>query len=220
MIEMREVACGFDDRLLFKDVNLALRRGEIVLLKGESGCGKTTFLRLLVRFLPLTAGQLLLDGRPYDTYRYEALRARVAYLHQTPVMEPGLSVRENLLVPFSFAIHRDRERPGEQVLRELCEAFRLPAGILDREASGLSVGERQRVAILRARLLEPEFLLLDEPTANLDPESVRAIGEWIEDRARARTGIVIASHQPVAGLAGRGVRVLEIAEGRVHELGH
>ena len=217
MIELRDVTLSYGERLLFEGVNIELRHGEIALIRGRSGCGKTSLLRLLSRFLPPARGGLYLDQRPYREFRYEELRTRVVYIHQSPVMEDNLSVLENLLLPFSFGIHEKKKRPGREELEGLCFAFHLGPELISREAGKLSVGEKQRVALIRAHLLGPEFMLLDEPLANLDEESAGAIVAWIAQETLARTGLIIASHQPVHGLPDEKVRILEIQGRGLHE---
>ncbi len=220
MIELRDVALSYADRTLFEGVTLTLRHGEIALIRGRSGCGKTSLLRLITRFLLPTRGSLHLEQRPYEEFRYEELRTRVVYIHQSPVMEDNLSVLENLFLPFSYGIHKKKKRPEDEEIHRLCATFHLGPEALNREAGSLSVGERQRFALIRAHLLRPEFMLLDEPLANLDEESAGAIGAWIARQTLASTGLVVASHQPVEGLPSEKVRVLEIAGGRLHERRH
>ncbi len=219
MIELRDVALSFADRPLFQEVNLELRPGEIVLIRGKSGSGKTSLLRLLSGFHPPDRGTLTLDRRPYSEFRYENLRSRIVYLHQSPVMEETLSVLENLMVPFGFRIHKSKKKPEREELLRLCAALHLAPGVLEQKAGSLSGGERQRAAFIRAHLLQPDFMLLDEPLANLDEESATAIGAWLSQKTLDSTGLVIASHQPVGNPPEQKLRVLEMAEGRLRECG-
>jgi ABC-type multidrug transport system ATPase subunit len=217
MIGLTDVALSFGDRPLFEGVNLTLKHGEIALIRGRSGCGKTSLLRLLSRFLLPTHGNLTLDQRPYREFRYEELRTRVVYIHQSPVMEEAVPVLENILLPLSYDVNKTRKTPKEEEIRRLCADFHLRPEVLSREAGSLSVGEKQRVALIRAHLLQPEFMLLDEPLANLDEESAAAIGAWIAQQTLANTGLIVASHQPVEGLPDEKVRTLDMAEGRLCE---
>jgi putative ABC transport system ATP-binding protein len=217
MIELRDVSFGYTHTALCEGIDLTLRRGEIALIRGRSGCGKTSLLRLLSGFHLPSSGNLSLDARPYGEFRYEELRTRVVYIHQSPVMEDTLSVLENLMYPFSFGIHKDRKSPVEEELQRLCTTFHLPPEVLRREAAKLSVGEKQRVAIIRAHLLQPEFMLLDEPLANLDDESAGAIRDWVAHQTLANLGLVMASHQAVEDLPEGSVRILEITGGKLHE---
>ena len=216
-IELKDVAFGYGDRTLFQGVNLTVRAGEIVLVRGRSGCGKTSFLYLLNRFRPPLRGGICLEERPYEEYRYAELRRRVVYLHQTPVMMAGRSVRENLLLPFSFHRTRLESPPEDRALAGLLSELHLTGNVLDQDAVSLSVGEQQRVAILRAFLIRPDFLLLDEPLANLDPESAQVIKHWITGQSRENTGLVVVSHQPLPDLPDGAARVLEISGGSVVE---
>lgn len=217
MIELRDIAFAYTGKPLFEGINLELRHGEIALIRGRSGCGKTTLLRLLSRFLLPTRGSLFLEQRPYGELPYQDLRSRVVYIHQGPVMEEGLSTLENLLLPFSFGVHKQRKRPEEEEIQGLCADFHLSPEVLGRKAGDLSGGEKQRIALIRAHLLRPEFMLLDEPLANLDEASAAAIGAWIARQTLDRTGLVVASHQPVEGLPKEKFRLLRMEEGRLHE---
>jgi ABC-type multidrug transport system ATPase subunit len=217
MIELRDVALSYAESPLFEGLNLTFEHGEIALIRGRSGCGKTSLLRLLSRFLLPTRGSLTLHQRPYGEFRYEELRTRVVYIHQSPVMEEAMPVLENILLPFSYGVHKTRKTPEEEEIGRLCADFHLPPEVLSRETGSLSVGEKQRVALIRAHLLRPEFMLLDEPLANLDEESAAAIGAWIARQTLASTGLVVASHQPVEGLPREKVRILEMVEGGLRE---
>jgi len=217
MIELRDVSFGYGELFLFQGVNLTVRKGEIVLIRGRSGCGKTSFLHLLNRFRDPVGGEILLGGRPYGALRYSELRRRVIYLHQAPVMMPGLSVGENLRLPLSFRQNHGEAAPKDDTLAGLLADFHLTAQALSRDAESLSLGEQQRVAILRAFLIRPDFLLLDEPLANLDPESAQVIQHWIAGRSRENVGLVVVSHQPLEELPAGSARLLEISGGAVVE---
>ena len=217
MIQLNDVSFGYTESLLFEEVNLTIKQGELVLLRGKSGCGKTSFLHLLNRFQEPVRGEIRLQDRPYADYRYQELRRSVIYLHQVPVMRAGVSVRENLLLPFSFHLNRQHRVPGDQVIDRLFSEFHLGCDILDRDAASLSPGEQQRVAILRATLLDPDFLLLDEPIASLDRESAVVIQEWIARRVRDQAGIVVVSHHPLEALADCMTRCFDFRGGRLAE---
>ncbi len=217
MIELADVSFGYEGIPVLSGINLTVHRGEIICLKGKSGCGKSTLLHILSGFCRPYQGRPCLDGRAYSVLPYEKLRSSVVYLHQTPVMLSGIPVLDNLMTPFGFRVNKGKTRPTEEELIRLLASFHLEPGILVRDAGSLSVGEQQRVAILRACVLHPDFLLLDEPLANLDAESAQAIQEWIIAQSREETGLVIASHQPLPGLSQSTTRVLEIRGQGLHE---
>ncbi len=217
MIELKDIALSFPDRPLFREVNFTLRQGEIALIRGRSGCGKTSLLRLLSGFLPPDRGSLTLDQRPFKEIRYQVLRSRIIYLHQAPVMEEDLSLLENLLLPFHYGVHGKRNKPEQEEFRRSCTALHLDPSLLDRQAGTLSGGERQRAALIRAHLLKPKFMLLDEPLAHLDEASADAIRAWLAQEALDGTGLVVASHQPVGGPLDGKTRFFEMQAGGLRE---
>ena len=121
------------------------------------------------------------------------------------------------MLPFTYVVHKERKKPEEGEIERFCADFHLGPEVLRREAGSLSVGEKQRIALIRAHLLRPEFMLLDEPFANLDEESAGAIVAWIARQTLSSTGLVIASHQPVKGLPPEKVRILNMEGGRLRE---
>jgi putative ABC transport system ATP-binding protein len=178
---------------VFRDVSLDIVPGSFVLVRGPSGAGKSTLLRLLCRLEEPTSGTILFDGRPVSELSPELLRRQVPYTQQQPVLLPG-SVRENLLLPFTFTANKDLPKPDDATLEGHIKSFHLRGVSLDQEAPALSVGQRQRLCLIRAMLLSPRALLLDEPTAALDPESAAAVhGDLLRLHAQGLT-IVIVSH--------------------------
>lgn len=179
---------------LFEDVDLSVEKGDFILIRGASGTGKSTLLRLVCRLASYTSGRIFFKGEPLEKIAPVELRSMVTYVAQIPSMASG-SVRHNLLFPFSFAVNRARKEPSERDLSEMLEMFFLKDVGLEREASTLSIGQQQRLALMRAILLEPEMLLLDEPTSALDAESASMVLRIVErlNREQHRT-VVMVTH--------------------------
>lgn len=170
------------DTPLFDGLDLEVRRGESLGLEGRSGAGKSTLLKCLVGLQPRDGGEVYWRGEPVEGERFREMRRDVVYVHQEPV---GLAetVGDNLAFAREMATG---DGLSEERQRELLE--RLEVGDLDadRTFESLSVGERQRVALVRCLTLQPTALLLDEPTASLDTESLGGVERLLADyRAEA-----------------------------------
>ena len=164
---------------LFENLNLSVSRRDFVLVRGASGCGKSTLLRLICRLVPCESGRILFKGVAVENIPPAELRRAIVYVAQIPVMSAG-SVKHNLLFPFSFAVNKGKKTPSDDELTSMLERFYLQDIDLFREAGTLSVGQQQRLALMRAILLEPEILLLDEPTSSLDSESAAMVFRIVE----------------------------------------
>ncbi|NYT76184.1 ATP-binding cassette domain-containing protein [Alcaligenaceae bacterium] len=172
-------------QLLWHDLAITLQPGERLGITGPSGCGKTLLLRTLAGLEPLQQGQLEYRGRALTNWKMPAYRARVVYLPQRPALREG-SVEAALRAPFRFHAHAHSTFPLDRA-RELLVALGREDRFLQQRCERLSGGEAQIVALLRALLLKPEVLLLDEPTASLDASAVTAIEilieHWMTDAA-------------------------------------
>ena len=150
---------------VLENINFKVRQNEILIIKGASGIGKSSFLKLFNRFNDLTRGTLFFRGRNLNEYNVEEIRSAIMYLPQLPHLIDG-TVEENLIFPYQFHAHGNK-RFNKTRAAELFDYFHLKFSI-DYDALRLSIGERQRLALIRAILLEPEVLLLDEPGSSLD----------------------------------------------------
>jgi putative ABC transport system ATP-binding protein len=177
------------ERPLLKGLSFSLDEGERLVLGGPSGLGKTTLLRALAGLIDPLSGQILLRGREAGADGWPEYRRRVLQVSQIPAFFEG-SVKENLARPFSF---RSVQSPyDEQRARVLLDEAGLGPTFLDESATELSVGQQQRVSLVRALLLEPEMMLLDEPTSGLDEASRRAVEGLLVE---AGTACVIVTHE-------------------------
>lgn len=195
LVELRQVTCGYGDRIILRDVSLRLPRGKVLGLMGTSGGGKTTVLRLIGRQLDPMAGQVLFDGQDLASLDREALyaaRRRMGMLFQFGALFTDLSVFDNVAFPL-----REHTRLGEAMIRDLV-MMKLNAvglrGARDLMPSQVSGGMARRVALARAIALDPELIMYDEPFAGLDPISMGVSARLIRDLndALGITSIVVS----------------------------
>ena len=167
LVHFRAVSKVFGNDVAVSDINLEIPRGQITALIGPSGCGKSTILRLIVGLLTPDTGQIQFDGDPIAPGTIMKIRRRLGYVIQDGGLFPHLTARRNLALQSNlFGKNRD---DIEKRIAELCALTKFPSNGLGRYPLELSGGQRQRVSLMRALMLSPELLLLDEPFAALDP---------------------------------------------------
>ena len=175
LFRFQDVSFAYPDKAPVLDhVDLDVVKGGFYRLHGPSGAGKSTVLRLLCRLEEPTGGSILYRGQNVLGIHPPELRKSVRYFQQSPTLLAG-SILDNLLLPFSFLANAERTAPPRENLEAMLEEFNLANVSLDQPAKGLSLGQKQRICLIRTLLVEPEVLLLDEPTSSLDPESAATV---------------------------------------------
>jgi polar amino acid transport system ATP-binding protein len=218
-LDLIEMSASYGDKPVLQNVSLSVRAGEVVSIIGPSGSGKSTLLRVLVGLLKPTRGQMCVDGHVVNFQSRRAirdLRDRVAIVFQQYNLFQNMTVLGNVTV----APIRVKRRPPREVLQEGV-ALLERVGLADKLGSypdELSGGQQQRVAIARALALKPEFLLLDEITAALDPELVRDVLDVIRGLAQDGMTMLIVSHE-MGFVREVSSRVVFMVEGKVLEEG-
>ena len=167
MIELVDVSKSFGNVQALKPTTVRLEVGKTTVLIGPSGCGKSTILRLMIGLLEPDQGQVLFDGRPLTRENVIAVRRQIGYVIQDGGLFPHLTAAGNVGLLAKY-LGWDKRRI-EARIDELAELTRLPREALRRYPAQLSGGQRQRLGIIRALMLDPAVILLDEPMGALDP---------------------------------------------------
>ena len=212
MLAMQSVAKSFDGREVLHDVSLTVNRGETVGLLGPNGAGKTTAFHLLTGMLPVDRGRITLDEFDItDMAFYDRARHGVAYLPQDPCIVRGLTVEQNIqLVTETRDVNRaERRQLQESLLGDLGVAH-----LRKRLAARLSGGERRRVEVALTLACAPDFILLDEPFAGVDPIAVHDLHTIIRFLNERGVGVLITDHK-ARELLSVADRSYVIFEGRV-----
>jgi ABC-2 type transport system ATP-binding protein len=189
MLTASHLTRTFGTRVAVEDLSFELQRGEIFALLGPNGAGKTTTLRMLAGLIGPTSGTIRVDGEPMSKATAPRLRSRIGFLTEAPGLWDRLTVRENLVVYARLYGLPQSERTVDEAL----EMF----GIRDRAhdaAAQLSKGLKQRVALARTLLHKPDIVLLDEPTAGLDPESARDVRELVLRLRDEHRAVLMSTH--------------------------
>lgn len=222
MFSLNNVSKSFGNLQVLKPTTVEFRTGESTVLIGPSGCGKSTLLRILVGLIDADAGTILFDGTPLTTQNIQQQRQRMGYVIQDGGLFPHLTARQNVgLLASHLGWNQDKVKAR---VEELAELTRLPRVALDRYPSQISGGQRQRVGIMRALMLDPAVMLLDEPMGALDPlvrfdlqEDLRKIF-----RTLGKTSIMVTHDMGEAAFFGDRVMMLGegevVQEGRLEEL--
>lgn len=161
-------------------VSFEVGAGEKAVLYGRSGSGKSTILTTLAGAHIPSGGSIWFEEMQVNAESLDRVRRSLAFIGQEPVLGAG-TVREALMLPFTFRANRDLQ-PDQHTVNEVLHSLRLDPAILDSEASVVSGGEKQRIAIARALLLNKKAFLADEITSALDPESKDAVISLFRDR--------------------------------------
>ncbi len=208
-IELRGLRRDFGERTALDGVDLSLAAGESLLVLGPNGAGKTTLLRILATLLRPSAGEVRVLGASLPGEAWKA-RGRIGFLGHEPLLYRDLSGGENLR--FHARLHGLRGEAAEARIAALLAAVGM-ARRADQRVAELSAGMRQRLAICRCVLHDPELLLLDEPDSNLDAEG-RELARELIGPAGGRTRILV-THDPERALADADRAIVLGREGRV-----
>ena len=184
-----------EDFVVLDDIDLSVKKGEVVVILGPSGCGKSTLLRCINGLEDIQDGRVFLEGEEINpgSRGAEKSRVKIGMVFQSYDLFPHMSILDNVILAPMKVQKRNKEDAVKEA-REMLDRV----GLASREGSyprQLSGGQKQRVAIVRALMMHPEVLLFDEVTAALDPEMVREVLDVIMDLVRQKRTMLIVTHE-------------------------
>ncbi|MCR5343687.1 MAG: amino acid ABC transporter ATP-binding protein [Butyrivibrio sp.] len=195
LVKVKHLHKEFGNNVVLKDINLSVKKGEVVVIIGPSGCGKSTFLRCLNGLEEIQGGVVTVDGLPVEPDKKDIsnIRQKIGMVFQSYDLFPHKTVLENtILAPIKV-----QKRIKDDAIREALELLD-KVGLADKKdyyPRQLSGGQKQRVAIVRALLMHPDVLLFDEVTAALDPEMVHEVLQTMLNLAKAGSTMIIVTHE-------------------------
>ncbi len=217
IFELKGVSKSFGDTQALQTLDLSIQEGKTTVLIGQSGCGKSTLIRLLVGLLLPDSGEITFEGECLTLESAALLRHKMGYVIQEGGLFPHLTARENVCLMADYqgeAADKTRAR-----LEELRNLTHFPADGLDRYPAELSGGQRQRVSLMRAVMLDPDVLLLDEPLGALDPMIRADLQKELRDifDSLKKTVVMVTHDIGEAGYFGH--EILLMREGRIVQAG-
>ena len=194
MITIREVTKRFDDQIAVDNLSLNLQKGELCVFVGESGCGKSTTLRMINRLIEPDEGEIEINGKNVCDYPAEELRRSIGYVVQSTGLFPHMTVRENISVVPGL-LNWDKDRTLERV-KELIKLVGLDvASNINKYPSELSGGEAQRIGVARALAADPEIILMDEPFGAVDPlNRTNLQNEFLKIQRKLKKTVIFVTH--------------------------
>ena len=195
ILNVENVSVCFENQDVLRDISFSVKRGEMLAVIGESGCGKTVLLKTLIGLHDQTSGQILFDGVEFNKLSYFELakiRTRWGFVFQHAALFDSLTIGDNIAFPLVQHTKKSK-KTIRQIVKTLLEEVGLDRTVLGKKPAEISGGMRKRAGIARALALEPELILYDEPTTGLDPVMSGVINELMVNVRRQHnvTGIMV-----------------------------
>ncbi len=217
MLELIKLNKSFNNIEAVKDFDLTVESGRIIVLIGRSGCGKSTILKLIMGLLEPDSGSIKLKDQKISRENIKAVRQRIGYVIQEGGLFPHLSVKNNIILMAEY-LKWTAERIDHR-LQELAGIMQFKADILQRFPLQLSGGQRQRVSLMRALMLDPDLLLLDEPLGSLDPMIRYDLQQELKEIFRKLNKTVLLVTHDMGEAAFFGDEIVLISDGRLVQKG-
>jgi general L-amino acid transport system ATP-binding protein len=195
IIVCRNVNKWYADFHALRDVNLTVKKREVVVVIGPSGSGKSTFIRCINRLEEHQSGEIMVDGIPltHDVRNIEQIRSETGMVFQQFNLFPHLTVLENITLAPIY-VRKKRKPEAEKKAMELLERVGIPEQA-KKYPGQLSGGQQQRVAIARSLAMEPKIMLFDEPTSALDPEMIKEVLDVMQELAESGMTMLVVTHE-------------------------
>ena len=217
LIRLIDASKRYADAAALHPINLSIKRGKTTVVIGPSGCGKSTLLRLIIGLIEPDSGSIEFDGASVTADNVAALRRRIGYVIQEGGLFPHLTARANVVL-MARHVGKSQEEMQSRLL-ELSELTRFSDNLLPRYPVELSGGQRQRVSLMRALMLSPQLLLLDEPLGALDPLVRAALQRDLKEIfARLQQTVLFVTHD-LAEAIYFGDEIVLMNEGRIVQKG-
>ena len=216
-ISLDKVSVRFGALEALDGVSLDIPRGKTTVLIGPSGCGKSTLLKVIIRLVKPDAGTVLIDDAVFDERAALLMRRRMGYVIQDGGLFPHLTARGNITLMASYLGIAEADQSAR--LDELIRLTDFPADGLDRFPAELSGGQRQRVSLMRALMLDPEILLMDEPLGALDPMIRFGMQNELKEIFRTLSKTVVLVTHDMAEAMHFGDVVVLMNRGRIEQMG-
>lgn len=216
-VKLENLNKSYGKKPVLFDINLEIPTGSFTMLRGVSGSGKSTLLSIIGGIEPMTSGKVLIDGQDVSKLKGKArtdfYRHKIGFIFQGFYLQPQLTMAENIALMGTFAgmPKKEREARAEELAKELGIVE-----VLDQLPAEVSGGQAERACAARAMFMNPEIILADEPTNNLDPENAKNVIEMLKKiQQESKATMIVASHDPMVEKFA--TQVIGIKEGRASE---
>jgi len=216
MIQLNNITKIYNETTALNNINLQLNEGELIVLKGASGSGKSTILSLIAGLTKPTTGEVIVDNKQIsklaDNFASLYRRENIGFIFQKYNLIANLTVKENIAIP--LIPNNPEEKDLEVLLDTVMKKFQIEHK-KDIIVKNLSGGEQQRVAIARANINDPKIIIADEPTANLDEKLSLHFIEILKTLKQSNKTIIIATHDPIFFNLDFVDKIIEIHNGNI-----
>ena len=213
-LELKEISMKYERKYILENLILDVNHGELLVLLGESGCGKTTLLKIIAGIIEPEKGEILMDGE--NITHLAPQKRKIGYVPQAQVLFPHMKIKEN--ISFGLEAHKFDKQEIENKIKWVAELTQIEE-LLDRYPSEISGGQKQRVALGRAMAIEPNLLLLDEPLSSIDASGRESLALTIRriQKETETTTLYVTHNQEEARLISD--RVALMYDGKIQQIG-